>query len=187
MAFKVLAADSSPSALEAIQMAFQDSEYDVFTCQDGMGVMDFLPRLNPDAVVLGLSLDKMDGYELAGFIKSKKQFRSTPLILLKSAYEPLDEERLKKIGYDDIFQEPFDSEVLTRKIRVLIAERKTPTTLPEEPVGGDDQESRPKENTLQQEIGTELKEQIRALVKKEMLEFEEKLKNRILTWLRSKH
>jgi CheY-like chemotaxis protein len=133
MSYRVLIADTSPSALRALHMAFQDSEYDLYTIQEGEQVMALLQQVQPETIVLAFSLPGKNGYEIAHLIRGQDQYRDIPLIFLQSAFEGLDEEALEGLDYDDIVQKPFDSEALADRIRTLIGGSRTPDSLPEEP------------------------------------------------------
>jgi hypothetical protein len=102
-----------------------------------------------------------------------------PLILIKEAFEPLDQERLEKFEYDQLVQKPFDSDALVQKVRTAIEEKKIPMTLPEEPVWEE-------ESSLEMKV--ELDERARELVKKEILgvqrELEKRIKARVLAELK---
>ena len=87
MAYRVLIADSSPSVLKTMHLAFQNSHYALYTTGDGGEVMGLLPQVKPDAIVLGLSLPRIDGYELARQLRKMKEFERIPLILLQAAFE----------------------------------------------------------------------------------------------------
>ncbi len=110
MPYKIFAADSSPSALKALHLAFQDSNYDLYTSEDGIEALEILMQIDPDAIVLGLSLPRKDGYEIGGFLKKGEQFKDKPLILLQAVFQEPDEEKLKSLKYDKLFKKPFDSE-----------------------------------------------------------------------------
>jgi CheY-like chemotaxis protein len=104
MAYKILAADSSPSALKAIHLAFQNSVYNIYTSDNGINALELLMQINPDAVVVGLALEGKDGYEIARYLKSGGQFRRIPVILLADAFDPPDKEKLKNLEFDALFQ-----------------------------------------------------------------------------------
>ncbi len=133
MAYRVFFADSSPSALKALHMAFQDSNYDLYTSQDGREVLDLIRQVRPDAVVLGLILPKTDGFELARRFREIPEFQKTPLILVQPALADFESARLAELAYDELIIKPFDSEELAHKIRTLISGTRDPQSLPEEP------------------------------------------------------
>ena len=179
MKYKILVADSSPSIQKLVQMAFLDTEFEIFPFKDGQDVLDSLSEINPDAILLNLSLPQKDGYELGEHIKNQEAFNRVPLILIKEAFEPLDQERLEKFEYDQLVQKPFDSDALVQKVRTAIEERKIPMTLPEEPVW---------EEGSSVEMKVELDERARELVRKEILgvqrELEKRIKARVLAELK---
>lgn len=133
MAYRVFFADSSPSALKMLHMAFQDSNYDLYTSHDGREVLDLIRQVRPDAVVLGLILPHADGFELALRFREIPEFQKTPLILLLPALADLDTTRLSELDFDEVVLKPFDSEELAHKIRTLISGTRDPQSLPEEP------------------------------------------------------
>ena len=179
MNYKILVADDSPSIQKLIRMSFPDTEFEIFLFSDGQKVLDSLNQINPDAILLNLSLPQMDGYELGEHIKNQEAFNLVPLILIKEAFEPLDKERLEKFEYDQLVQKPFDSDSLVQQVRTAIEERKIPMTLPEEPVWDEG-------STVAMKV--ELDERVRELVKKEILgvqrELEKRIKARILAELK---
>jgi len=179
MNYKILVADSSPSIQKLLQISFPDTEFEIFPFSDGQEVLDSLGQINPDAILLNLSLPQKDGYELGEHIKNQEAFNQVPLILIKEAFEPLDKERLKTFEYDQLVQKPFDSDALVQKVRTAIEERKIPMTLPEEPVW---------DLGSSAEMRVELDERVRGLVKKEILgvqrELEKRIKARILAELK---
>lgn len=170
MNYKILVADDSPSVQKLIQMSFPDTEFEIFPFSDGQEVLDSLNQVNPDAILLNLSLPQKDGYELGKHIRNQGALSQVPLILIKEAFEPLDKERLDTFEYDQLIQKPFDSDALVHRVRILIEERKVPMTLPEEPVWDEDSAA---ENKIA------LDETVRELVKHEILGMERELEKRI--------
>ncbi len=170
MGYKIIVADDSPSTQKIIQLAFAAAELEVFPFNDGQQVMDSLSQINPDAILLNLSLPQKDGYELGEHIRGKEEFDQVPLLLLKESFEPVDKERLDAFEYDELIQKPFDSEALAQKLQAFIEKRKVPNTLPEEPIWSE--KSSPA-------LKVELDEKIRDFVKHEILEMERELEKRI--------
>lgn len=170
MSYKILVGEDSLSTQRLIQMSFPSEEFEIFPFSDGEEILDSLGRINPDAILLNLSLPKKNGYELGAHIRSRKEWGNVPLVLIKEAFEPLDKERLDDFAYDEIVQKPFDSEALVQKVRSMIEERKVPMTLPEEPVWDEGSVSQMK---------VKLDQDVRELVKREILSAERELEKRI--------
>jgi DNA-binding response OmpR family regulator len=132
MPYKVILAEASPSVQKVIQMALPEPDFEIHLFDDGLPAIEALARVRPDAVLLSLALPSRDGYEVGRYLRSREEFRKVGLILLKNAFEPVDEERLRGIDHDRIVEKPFDSEGLAVLIREIVDRRKTPPSFPEE-------------------------------------------------------
>ncbi len=179
MAYSVFIADDSPSSLKALHLAFQDSHYDLYTAQDGGEAIDLIRQIKPDAVVLGLSLAQTDGYEIARRLNAMEDFSQTPIILLRAAYEELDEERLAELEVAEIVSKPFDSEELAHKIRTLISGTRDPESLPEEPEPVCEQPPAGGRPTHPAASGSDPEDSLQRRIKQEVLEMERELEKRV--------
>lgn len=184
MAYKLIVADSSPSVQKAVQMAFPDSEFEIYLFDDGLELMNSVSSINPDAVLLSLSLPRKDGYEVGSFLRSQEELRKISLLLLKGAFEPLDKERLAGLEHDGIVQEPFDSERLVQVIRGIIERKTDPGTLPEEALldevpRAEKEPEREAIPSLSPEWKTEFEERIRDMLRGEILDVQRELEKRI--------
>jgi DNA-binding response OmpR family regulator len=174
MMYKILVGDSSPSIQKIVQMAFPESEFTVYTFSEGKQVLEMAELVNPDAVLLNLSLADKDGPTVARELKSREKFVHIPLVFLRSAFDTSSVEDLETLEYHMIVQEPFDSEDLVREVREVLDKKNNPPSLPEEPVLGSDARG-----TLFSELEIKVKTLVReelASVKKEL---EEKIKTQV--------
>jgi len=182
---KVMAADATASSLRAIHMAFQETEFDVYTSEDGVQALELIMRIEPDAVVVGLSLPRKDGYEIARFLKSEDRFHNVPLILLRDAFDPPDPDKLGALTYDGLLDKPFDSEELVRKIRDLLGAADIPDNLPEEPEPIAPTPSETPKSPAAPPPREELDSRIRDVVRREMGDLERELEKRLYSRLKS--
>jgi DNA-binding response OmpR family regulator len=125
-------ADSSPTVQKVIHIAFAEPAFAVHSFDDGLEAIESLARIRPDALLLSLALPSRDGYEVGRYLRSREEFQKVGLILLKNAFEPVDEDRLRGIDYDQIVEKPFDSEGLALLVQEVVDRRKTPPSFPEE-------------------------------------------------------
>ena len=205
MAYKLIIAHDSPSIQKVIQMAFPASEFEVIVFEDGTETMKALSQLRPDAILLNLSLPQKDGYDVGRFLKSREEFKQTSLFLFKGAFELLDADKMTGLEYDEIVEEPFDSEKLARIVKDTIEGKKDPKTLPEEPPldethiarqdiepkrkefateshSSDSQQKKEKRSFLvSDELEAETKEKLRSIVRQEILDVERELEKRLKT------
>jgi DNA-binding response OmpR family regulator len=173
----IILADCTPSVCSAVQAAFPKADFKILAFSDGTEVIKALQRVTPDVFLLNLYLESKEGYEVCHFLNSQERYSNIPIFLLKGAFEPDDEERLRNLEYREIIVEPFDAQSLFRKVQEVLEGKDDPQTLPEEPVPADDVMS-----------GRGFEERVKSLVREEILRNEERLverlKGRILDDLR---
>jgi CheY-like chemotaxis protein len=170
MPYKLLVAHSSPSVMKAILTAFPEPEYEVHQVKSGVEVMQELNQIAPDAILLSLSLHQEKGYEIGRYLKGQEKFKQIPLILFYGAFETVQKEMTEGFSFDELVQEPFDSEQLAQTTLEHIERRKGPLTLPEEPAFDGEPYG---------EGGDVLDEDIKEFVRKEIYDVERELEKRI--------
>jgi len=191
MAYKIIIADNSPAALEALRMAFMDSSYDVYSFTNGEEVIKSIPHIEPEACVLGISLKKKGGLEVGRTIRESKDYKDIPILFLIGAYKELDKEKISKIPNQGLFREPFDSMEVARKVRNLIQEDNGLDTLPEEPSLDEMAEMERRFQRRVEAVERNISGKIRNIVKKEIYEavkeFEKRVKAAILREIKHKY
>lgn len=133
MPYRIVVADPSPSVQKAVQAVFLESDFNLYVFEDGRELVDVLPSIRPDTVILGLSLPGMDAFEVGRFLAGREEFRNVPLFFLKGTFELFDSDRAADIPHDGVIQKPFDSEKLAAMVREAIDRKILPPTMPEEP------------------------------------------------------
>src|SRR5262247_2034534 len=113
--YKILLADDSVTVQKIITLTFSDEGVDVIAVNNGDDAINRLRRLRPALVMADISIPGRNGYEICEFVKTHPEIGDTPVILLVPAFEPLDEERARRIGADHHLTKPFQS------IRMLIS------------------------------------------------------------------
>jgi DNA-binding response OmpR family regulator len=194
MAYKLILADPSPSVQKVVQAAFPEPEFEVQVIDDGLQVIETVARIDPDAVLLSPTLLSRDGYEVGRYLRSREEFRKVALILLKNAFESLDEERVNELGFDAIVPKPFDSERLVRLVRETVDRKKVPPSFPEEslieempPPGAlplfEEEEFIPPPPSSRSE--EDLEDRVRIMLREEILAVERELEKRLKASFRS--
>ena len=191
MPYRIVVADPSPSVQKAVQAVFPEPDFKLFVFEDGRELVDALPLIRPDTVILGLSLPGMDAYEVGRFLNGREEFRNVPLFFFKGTFELFDHDRAADIPHDGVIQKPFDSETLASTIREAIDRKLSPSTMPEEPfpevplpdTASAAPDARP-EPSAPPDAGVKahpdaLRSTVRDLVRTEVLEMERELEKRI--------
>jgi CheY-like chemotaxis protein len=121
MSKKILLADDSITIQKVIELTFSDEDFDVVTVGNGRLALEKLPEVRPDIVLCDIIMPEKDGYEVCEQVKSSPATAHIPVLLLTGAFEPFDQERAARAGYDGSLAKPFEPETLIAKVKDLLA------------------------------------------------------------------
>jgi CheY-like chemotaxis protein len=121
MSKKILLADDSITIQKVIELTFSDEDFDVVTVGNGRLALEKLPEVRPDIVLCDIIMPEKDGYEVCEHIKASPATAHIPVLLLTGAFEPFDQERAARAGYDGSLAKPFEPETLIAKVKDLLA------------------------------------------------------------------
>jgi CheY-like chemotaxis protein len=124
MSHKLLLADDSVTIQRVIELTFADEDVKVTVVGDGRQAIERILGDRPDIVLADIGMPERDGYEVAAFIKNDPRFSGIPVILLTGAFEPLDEERARKVGCDGVLVKPFEPQEVINRVKELLSGRR---------------------------------------------------------------
>lgn len=113
---KILVVDNEESILEALQFILVDAGYKAETYTK-IGVSK-IKKILPDLILLDVRLTGKDGGEMARELKSDKDTKSIPIILISAS--SVDMRSIKNYGADDYIQKPFDMDFLLKKVKSYV-------------------------------------------------------------------
>jgi DNA-binding response OmpR family regulator len=189
--YRIVVADPSPSVQKAVQAVFPDPDFKLYVFEDGRELVDTLPSIRPDTVILGLSLPGMNAFEVGRYLSGCEEFRNVPVFFLKGTFELFDSDRAADIPHDGVIQKPFDSEKLASTVREAIDRKLSPPTMPEEPfpevplpdaasaVSAERPVAYIRPDAGVKALPDALRSTVRELVRTEILEMERELEKRI--------
>ncbi len=115
---KVLVVDDEPSVRSALQRALALERYDVTLADDGQQALDVLAEGVVDAIVLDVSMPRIDGLEVCRRLRAAGD--RTPVLML-TARDAIDD-RVEGLdaGADDYLVKPFALRELNARLRALL-------------------------------------------------------------------
>jgi two-component system, OmpR family, response regulator MprA len=115
---KVLVVDDEPSVRSALQRALALERYDVQLAEDGQQALDTLAEGVVDAIVLDVSMPRIDGLEVCRRLRAAGD--RTPVLML-TARDAIDD-RVDGLdaGADDYLVKPFALRELNARLRALL-------------------------------------------------------------------
>ncbi len=118
MSVKVLVVDDEPNVRSALQRALGLERYEVSLAEDGQQALDQLADGVVDAIILDVSMPKVDGLEVCRRLRAAGD--RTPVLLL-TARDAIDD-RVDGLdaGADDYLVKPFALRELNARLRALL-------------------------------------------------------------------
>lgn len=117
----VLVVDDYPIERKLLRVQLEGPEIVVSEAEDGVQALQLLKAQKIDAVISDILMPRMDGYQLCCQIRSDRQLRNLPCILLSADYISLEDEKLAmEAGADYFFGKPVSIPVLRQSLQKLI-------------------------------------------------------------------
>ena len=120
MPTKILVADDSATMRRVLEMTFAGEDASIVTVENGESAVAKAADFAPDVVFADISMNGVDGYEVARRIKSNPSLGKTAVIVMASQHHPYDDGKGRAAGVDDHISKPFDTQsVIDRVGQVL--------------------------------------------------------------------
>lgn len=116
----LLLADDSLTVQRVIALTFAAEPFQVVAVSDGRQAMEKMAAARPDIVLAGTTLPHVDGYELAAFMRSKRELQKVPVLLLAGAFEAVDQARLASSGAAGWIEKPVDPTTVISRVKELL-------------------------------------------------------------------
>lgn len=133
---KIILANGSPVSNKILNLAFSGKDFQIHTIFDSNKGIESIEQINPDIFILDFHILKKNGYKFFELIKISGRLKDKPMIILKGAYEKIDQEIIKRFPAVEILQKPFYSSKLALKVKTILKRkplRTTKTTLYKNP------------------------------------------------------
>ncbi len=112
----ILIVDDHPVNVELAKVLLTLEGHDVHTASDAETVLQLLPQLRPDLILMDVQLPGMDGLELTRRLKADPLYRDT-IILAFTAYAMKgDQEKASAAGCDGYLAKPIDTRTFPAEV-----------------------------------------------------------------------
>ncbi|MCL2497487.1 MAG: response regulator [Symbiobacteriaceae bacterium] len=109
--------DDNIMYLNAGKVALQD-EYSVITIPSGEKLLETLPKLQPDLILLDIEMPDKSGYEVLQEIKANPATKDIPVIFLTAKSEMESELYGLSLGAVDYITKPFSQPLLRKRVEL---------------------------------------------------------------------
>jgi CheY-like chemotaxis protein len=117
---RILLADDSPHAQRMGELILREEGYEVVTVTDGASVLRRLNDVDPDLILVDVTMPTKSGYEICEFVKTSLRHLHTRVVLVAGALEPVDEQEVRRVHADGVLKKPFEASVVLKTVKPLI-------------------------------------------------------------------
>jgi DNA-binding response OmpR family regulator len=117
----ILVADDDPEILKMVQAALKAIGARVVTATDGEQTLEAFLVEKPDLVILDVMMPKLSGWEVARYIRARREYDQVRLLMLTGIGEAVNAATSPLIGADAHMDKPFAFEALADRVRALLA------------------------------------------------------------------
>jgi signal transduction histidine kinase len=107
---RVMVVDDMPENLALIKNMLKDKSFEIFAFPNGQLALNAALRVNPDLILLDITMPDMDGYETCARLKSDSRLQEIPVIFLSALTDTADKIKGFRAGAVDFISKPFEVE-----------------------------------------------------------------------------
>ena len=115
--------DDSITIRKVSERMLKRNGFNVITAKDGIEALTILKEHKVDIMLLDIEMPRMDGFELATYLRSDSKFSSLPIIMITSRTGQKHRERAQSIGINHYLGKPYQEVKLINIINDVLNER----------------------------------------------------------------
>ena len=116
----VMVVDDSITMRKVTQRVLERADLEVITAKDGVDAVEKLQERTPDLMLLDIEMPRMDGYELASYMKNDARLRHVPIMMITSRSGEKHRQRAMEIGVERYLGKPYQESDLLRQVQEML-------------------------------------------------------------------
>ncbi|MEF8833500.1 MAG: response regulator [Halofilum sp. (in: g-proteobacteria)] len=121
----VLVVDDSITIRKVTNRILERNGITVATAKDGVNALSWMAHTVPDLILLDIEMPRMDGYEVATYVRGDERLADVPIIMITSRTGEKHRERAEGIGVNRYLGKPYQESELMEQINAVLDERTT--------------------------------------------------------------
>jgi chemosensory pili system protein ChpA (sensor histidine kinase/response regulator) len=113
----VMVVDDSITMRKVTTRVLERNDMEVVTAKDGLDAVEKLQDKVPDVLLLDVEMPRMDGYELATYMKNDPRLKQVPIIMITSRTGEKHRQRAFEIGVERYLGKPYQEADLLRNVQ----------------------------------------------------------------------
>ena len=132
---EILIADDETNQIELMKFNLKKNGFLVKSAYNGEQALDMIYEKKPTVLIADWMMPKMSGIELCRILRSNKDTKLLPIIMLSARSEEADKSLGLDTGADDYISKPFSPMELVSRVKALIRRTNTSMSIDELIVG----------------------------------------------------
>ena len=116
----VMVVDDSITMRKVTSRVLERNDMEVATAKDGLDAVEKLQDRVPDLVLLDIEMPRMDGYELATYMRNDPRLKMVPIIMITSRTGEKHRQRAFEIGVDRYLGKPYQEADLLQNVEEIL-------------------------------------------------------------------
>jgi chemosensory pili system protein ChpA (sensor histidine kinase/response regulator) len=116
----VMVVDDSITMRKVTSRVLERNDMEVATAKDGLDAVEKLQERVPDLMLLDIEMPRMDGYELATYMRNDSRLRHVPIIMITSRTGEKHRQRALEIGVDRYLGKPYQEPELLKNVEEIL-------------------------------------------------------------------
>lgn len=117
---RVVVAEDDETILELVRAHLEAAGYAVYPAADGEAALNVIQSIRPAAVVLDLSMSKLDGFGVLLALRDRYSGALPPVMVLTARHATEDVRRCLALGAKDFLAKPFNKRDLLARVARLV-------------------------------------------------------------------
>lgn len=118
---RIMIADDSATDRKLLVHSLKKCGHELLEARDGEEAANLFFGENPDILILDVVMPKKDGFQVCREIKSREDFRRTPVIMISGMGRESDEYWGRKQGADEYLSKPLNMKNLIEMVNKHLA------------------------------------------------------------------
>lgn len=120
----IMVVDDSITMRKVTTRVLERADMDVITAKDGLDAVEKLQDSIPDLMLLDIEMPRMDGYELATYMRNDARLKNVPIIMVTSRTGEKHRQRALEIGVERYLGKPYQEADLLSQVQETLRSRR---------------------------------------------------------------
>jgi len=116
----VMVVDDSITMRRVTSRVLERNDLEVVTAKDGLDAVERFQERIPDLILLDIEMPRMDGYELATYVRNDVRLRRIPIMMITSRSGEKHRKRALDLGVERYLSKPYQEAELLKQVAELL-------------------------------------------------------------------